>query len=385
MLILDIRTLSLVTTIFSFLFFVGLQSFARHNDRFSSIKIFAYADLLLFLGFLLLGLREMIPEFLSVILANFLIALAFFLFYYGSTAFLKAYIRHLWLHCSLLGLLLISFVYFTMVNSNINARIIILNTFLLFESLSVAILYHRHSSIQFGIQKYSVTWGFILYGAYAAFRIVWIATKNPSGNFLHGGVIHGLGFLFIQVLIINTAFSLYWIVNAILNYDLETLGNLDPLTKVLNRRAFIDALEKEIARSKRESITFSLIMGDLDTFNQINDNFGHLAGDSVLISFSNIVIDNLRINDVLSRYGGEEFMILLPNTEKKYAVETAERIRKVIEMNNHPFNGKDLKYTVSFGVTSFDMDAQNKDELLENVDMALSEAKSNGRNRVEVK
>lgn len=385
MLILDIRTLSLMTMLFSFIFFIGLKTLARHNTRFSSLKIFAYASLFLFAGFLLQGLRGIIPEPISIILSNFINALAFFLFYYGSTAFLKTYVRMLWLHCTLLAVLLASLLYFTIFKTDINMRIISINTFLFFESLVVAVLFIKQSSEQFRIQKLSVSWGFLLYAAYSLFTIIWTVREPPIDDFLNGGLVYEMGFLFVQLLIINTAFSLVWIANSILNYDLETQASLDHLTKVLNRRAFTGELEKEIARSKRESICFSLIMCDIDYFKQINDNFGHLAGDSVLISFSGIVVGNLRINDVFARFGGEEFMIILPHTEKKYAVETAERIRKVIEMNHHPFNGKDISYTVSFGVSSFDMDAQNKDELLENVDVALYEAKSKGRNRVEFK
>ncbi len=383
--ILDIQTLSLTTMLFSFLFFIGLYTFARYNDRFTSIKVFAIADLLLFTGFLLLGFVDMIPSFFSVIVSRFLIAMAFFLFYYGSTAFLKTYIRYLWLHCTLMVALFASLVYFTLFDPDLKIRIIIMSSFLLFESLVVALLFIRHSSIQFRTQKLSVSWGFLLYGAYCLFRIIWTGSESPIDEILNVGFVHGLGYVFILVLIINTAFSLIWIINSILNYDLETQASLDHLTKILNRRAFIDELDKEIARSKRESISFSLIMCDIDYFKRINDNYGHLAGNSVLISFSGIVVENLRINDVFSRYGGEAFMMLLPHTEKKYAVETAERIRKVIEASNHPFNGKDINYTVSFGVSSFDMDAQNKEELLENVDIALYEAKSKGRNRVEVK
>ena len=382
---LDIRTLSFITMLFCFIFFVGLLVFAKFNKRFQGLTIFAYANFLLFLGFLFLSLRDLVPDVISIVFANFLISFSFFLYFYGSSIFLRAYIRFLWIHIFGLILVLGGMVYFSFFQINANWRIIIVNTFLFSESLLIAIFYIRQSNLQFKTQKLSVAWGFLIYASYSLFRIIWTVNEIRIDTFLQAGIVHGLNFVFIQILIINTAFSLMWIANSILNNDLETQARLDPLTKMLNRRAFNDELNKELARSRRESITFSLIMADIDHFKDVNDNFGHLAGDSILISFTKIVTENLRINDIFARYGGEEFLILLPNTEKKYAAETAERIRKIVEMSNHPFNGKDISYTVSLGVTAFDIDAQNRDELLEKVDNALYEAKTGGRNRVEIK
>ncbi|MBI9098802.1 MAG: GGDEF domain-containing protein [Spirochaetaceae bacterium] len=377
--------MSLITMLFCFIFFLGLLIYANYNKRFSGLKSISYGNLSLFLGFLFLGLRGIVPDFLSIILANFLIACAFFLFNYGTSLFLRIYFRFLWLN--ILGLVgvFISFLYFTYSHPQVNMRIIIINTFLLIESLLVSVSFLRQSSKQYKSQNLFGFWGFFLYFFFCLFRIIQTIGEGSISNFLEAGFIHGLAFIFMQLLIINTTFSVVWIANSVLNHDLETQANLDPLTKILNRRAFLDELNKELARSRRDQLTFSLIMADIDFFKSVNDNYGHLAGDSVLISFTRTVTENLRLNDVFSRYGGEEFMILLPNTNKKNAFETAERIRKIVEMNKHPFNGKIINFTVSFGVTSYDIDAQNKGELLENVDLALYEAKNNGRNRVEIK
>jgi len=382
---LDIRTLSLVTMLFSMIFFIGLYVFARYNPRFTGFKNFAYANLSLFTGFLLIALRDFIPQALSVIVANLFIAFAFFLYYYGSVCFLRQSFRVLWLHITALILITLAFIYFTYIDSNVNIRIIIINFYLFLESIGLFFFFARESMKQFRVQKISASSGFLIFAIYSIFRIIWTFEQDPILNFLESGIVQGMVFIVIQILIINSAFAFIWIANSILNEELKTQARLDPLTKVLNRRAFADELEKEIARSKRESLTFSLIMADIDHFKSINDDHGHLAGDSVLISFTNMVTQNLRINDILSRFGGEEFMMILPNTNKKYAGETAERIRKIVELSSHPFNGKNINYTVSLGVTSFDLDAQNKDELLEKVDVALYQSKTNGRNRVEIK
>ncbi|MDA3809227.1 MAG: GGDEF domain-containing protein [Spirochaetaceae bacterium] len=380
---LDIRTLSLTTMLFSLIFFIGLLVFTFSNKRFKGLQYFAYANLSLFLGFLFISLRDLVPQFLSIVIANFLLAFAFFLYYYGSVSFLKQRFMFRWLHFSGLFLLILSLAYFTYIDVNVNNRILIINSFLFIESIGIAVFFIKQSSYQFRVPKLSVAYGFIIYGLYSLIRVIWTLGESRIDDFLQDGIIYGLVFIFILVLIVNTAFSVIWIANSILNYDLETQAKIDPLTKVLNRRAFVDELTKEIARSKRESLTFSLIMADIDHFKNINDENGHLAGDSVLITFTRMVVENLRISDILSRFGGEEFIIILPNTNKKYAFETAERIRKIVEMGRHPFNGKNIAYTVSLGVASFDLESQNKEELLENVDEALYKAKTNGRNRVE--
>lgn len=383
MISLDIQTLSMVTMLFSLVFFIGMLTFARHNQRFIGLQYFAYGDLLLFLGFLLLAFRHIIPDYLSIVSANSMIAIAFCLFTMGSYNFLRKYNAFLWAHITAFIALVVSFSYFTVIEPDVNMRIIIISTFTAGETLIAAILFIRDGTKGHKKQKLSVAYGFILYTIYGIFRIVWTLMEVDIEDFLQAGIVHGLMILIIQILIINTSFSLIWIANTILNKDLEERAKLDPLTKILNRRAFVDELLKELARSKRQGLTFSLIMADIDHFKSINDTYGHLAGDSVLLGFTTFVQENLRIIDILARYGGEEFLILLPNTEKKQAVETAERIRKMLEYKKHLYNGQEISYTVSFGVTSFDIDAQNKEELLENADTALYAAKTKGRNRVE--
>lgn len=381
---LDIRTLSLLTMLFSCLFFVGLFVFFRFNKRFRGLEVFASGNILLFFSFLFLSLKGIIPDLIAQILADFFITLAFFFFCYGGFVFLRIYMRFLWLHILGLILVLVSLIYFSFFLQETMISSLFVYTFLFSESVLMAVLFIRQSFGSFKTEKLSILWGLILFALYSLFKIIMTLKEIQTEDFVPLEIVSVLLYICIQILIVNNAFSLIWIVNSTLNSDLETQARLDPLTKMLNRRAFNDEINKELARSKRESLTFSIIMADIDHFKGINNSSGHLAGDSILISFAKIVTDNLRINDVFARYGGEKFLILLPNTEKKYAAETAERIRKVVEINNHHFNGKDINYTVSLGVTAFDIDAQNKDDLFEHVETALYEAKTRGRNRVEI-
>ncbi len=160
--------------------------------------------------------------------------------------------------------------------------------------------------------------------------------------------------------------------------DMKEIAIKDSLTQAYNRYFFNDVLENEIYKESRDNFLFSLSMFDIDNFKQVNDTYGHDIGDNVLKSISNITKKHLRQSDIFARVGGEEFMILFPNTLIEDAAAIAERIRVHIES----YNFKSVeKVTVSIGVI-ISHPKEGKEELLKRVDMALYEAKNNGRNRV---
>lgn len=157
------------------------------------------------------------------------------------------------------------------------------------------------------------------------------------------------------------------------------LSETDHLTKAYNRLKFNKVLEMELVRSKRYKLELSLIMFDIDFFKNVNDKYGHDIGDLVLVEISKLVKNLMREIDIFCRWGGEEFMILLPNTSLKFGVLVAERIRKSI----YNLIIRDIeKVSCSFGVVSFDFE-ENLDIFIKRVDDKLYKAKSNGRNRVE--
>lgn len=161
--------------------------------------------------------------------------------------------------------------------------------------------------------------------------------------------------------------------------QLEQLATTDHLTGIYNRHKFEELFEKELEREKRYKFDLSLIMFDIDYFKNVNDTFGHDIGDRVLKRVVQIVSENIRIVDIFARWGGEEFLILCPNTEEAQAVSLAEKLRKEIETKS--FEGVD-HITCSFGVTSYKV-AETKESFIKRVDNALYKAKENGRNRTE--
>jgi len=156
-------------------------------------------------------------------------------------------------------------------------------------------------------------------------------------------------------------------------------SNTDFLTKINNRNKFSEDLDKYIDTSKKSASGFSLIMFDIDHFKAVNDNFGHDVGDMVLTKVTDIVSLLIRKDVVFARWGGEEFMILLPNINIKESINTAERLRKVIEKTDINFVGR---ITCSFGVAEFNNISDNKESILKRVDNALYNSKSSGRNCV---
>lgn len=163
--------------------------------------------------------------------------------------------------------------------------------------------------------------------------------------------------------------------------SVERLSIRDGLTGVFLRRYFLERLEEEIGRAKQCRMDISLITADLDHFKSCNDNYGHLVGDIVLKKVASILERNVREIDLVGRFGGEEFCIFLPETNKAGAHAVAERIRNAIE--NHAIEAYDesVRTTISIGVSSFPEDSSDMEELIENADRALYEAKKQGRNR----
>lgn len=169
--------------------------------------------------------------------------------------------------------------------------------------------------------------------------------------------------------------------NALLYRGALTAALRDPLTGVNNRTAMNSAVTREIELARRHNTPLSLIALDIDHFKQINDEYGHTAGDCVLKAVVDRISECIRSSDMLFRYGGEEFTILLSNTDKDGALLLAERIRKTIHTNNFSYGEAQIPTSASLGVTCLGGD-DNAQRFFEKSDKAMYEAKNSGRNCV---
>lgn len=164
--------------------------------------------------------------------------------------------------------------------------------------------------------------------------------------------------------------------------ETKYLTIIDSLTGLYNRRYFQQSIEREFSRAKRYGNHLSIAMIDIDHFKYINDTCGHQFGDKVLVEISTTFKDSLRRTDYISRYGGEEFILILPETDKENAYIPLERIRQKIESTSVSLDNKSIKVTVSIGIASFTKNLNDSGELVKNADTALYKAKQNGRNKV---
>ena len=163
--------------------------------------------------------------------------------------------------------------------------------------------------------------------------------------------------------------------------EIYRLANIDPLTDLPNRRFMRHSIDDEKTRSERSTKPFSFIIADIDDFKAINDNYGHDCGDYILVELSRLMEELLRKQDIVSRWGGEEFLFLLPETDAEGAVNTAEKIRRRVEEKEFSYDSTRLELTITFGVASADY-ADDIQERIKKADTALLLGKNRGKNCV---
>ncbi|MCD6567691.1 MAG: diguanylate cyclase [Dehalococcoidia bacterium] len=165
--------------------------------------------------------------------------------------------------------------------------------------------------------------------------------------------------------------------------QLERLANFDALTGVYNRRAILGRLDEQMRQSERYKTELGMLMLDIDHFKRVNDRYGHLVGDEVLEKFAGLVQENTRDVDAVGRYGGEEFIVVLPQTNTASVLEVAERIRRAVEAAvMQDSQGNAFGITVSTGVSAY-RPGDDRLSIISRADDALYKAKENGRNRIE--
>jgi diguanylate cyclase (GGDEF)-like protein len=183
------------------------------------------------------------------------------------------------------------------------------------------------------------------------------------------------------------SFAAMSIENAKLHQETHQMAIMDALTGIHNRRYFDEVLPQEFERAHRHGLSFSLLMIDVDNFKQFNDLYGHHLGDRILATIGRVLRKTLRSIDFAFRYGGEEFVVILPETALKSARRVAERIRQgiIVESRRVLRNDGDRPVTVSTGIASYPRDATYPEELVACADQLLYQAKNSGRNRILVR
>jgi len=169
---------------------------------------------------------------------------------------------------------------------------------------------------------------------------------------------------------------------AVLYQHVQEMATLDSLTHIFTRRYWFQRCNEELERSKKFNYNLSCLMIDIDRFKDINDTYGHLVGDAVLVAVARVIKENIRQIDIQGKYGGEEFCVILTETDVQESQFVAERIRQALQDTSIQAYDETLRVTISIGIAGFPNDSQDLTALVDKADQALYQAKETGRNRV---
>ena len=227
-----------------------------------------------------------------------------------------------------------------------------------------------------------ITFLFLLFICLMILRITIAVTQEEYADLLKAGLMQE--WIALGILCFCTSLSLcfFWLISHQLGLNIQRQALTDSLTGLSNRRAMDNMIEKLLPVTLEANIGFLLI--DIDDFKEVNDKFGHLAGDAFLVRFGQEINTHLRIGDSLYRYAGDEFVVLVQNCDEKNAMHTAERLRQTIEDMTVLWNGHTLQSTVSIGIALCGEIIRSSDECMHVADKALYLAKDEGGNCVKI-
>jgi diguanylate cyclase (GGDEF)-like protein len=351
---------------------------ARHDG----LLFWAWALAAHTLAFILFSLRGQITDLASIVLANGLLSAAFALFTQGIYEFQQRRCPY-WLIWSPVAVIMAAF---TLMLGNTQARIV----------LGAVVLAIQYAFVlQLLLRSRHDTPGRGQYFAAAGFSIALLVLLLRAAGVLMGQVdivsitdsnlIQAITFLFSTVTIVLISLGLVLMSKERADERNRTLAMQDELTGLSNRRFILETLAQHLAQAQRGGHSLALLLLDLDHFKQINDSFGHLSGDKALRELADCIRARLRAQDSAGRWGGEEFLVILPDTDAQGAYTLAEQLRQTVEQARfRSVDGRAMQLTVSIGLHALDTASkQSCEELLGAADQALYLAKKNGRNRVE--
>ena len=340
------------------------------------LREWTWAPLLSFLSAMCFMLRDQIPDLLSILAGNLLLYWATYLYYVGSQRFYgeKPRMRR-W---AMLGAVMMALLLWFVVGTySYTTRLAIVCAALLAIFVAHCWLYLRQPAR--GFAAWFMLGTLALQAAVLLLRLLsaWLGMAGRST--LDPTLLQSLYVAIYCLTILALAIGAILMVTDALRAKFEQLVAYDPLTGALSRAAWLAACQRELDRARRHNRPLSVLLIDLDYFKAVNDTHGHRIGDQVLIDFVKRTQGQLRAHDSVGRFGGEEFLVLLPETGSRAATFVAERIRSEVA---RPHVGLPV-YTVSVGVASIEEnpDTDTVDSLVERADQSMYRAKALGRNR----
>lgn len=370
----DNKTLFACQTILTAVFTVAFLCMRRMYRHLPGTGSFALGFFCGFLGFVLTVLRSSVPNFISIVVLHFFMLAAFALFYRGILLFFRSprTTRFLWTSIAVAILLL---TYFGTVDNRIAPRIVIISLVLFLARGLIAVELFRHAGQRSSLNIFATLMA--IYALLGACRVIATFLHGPpydlmeTSRFQTAPLIVNLVF----ICIIGLFFLLMLSSEIVAIVEAQSLH--DHVSGALNRRGIDQRLALELARAERDGDRLAIALIDIDHFKQINDTAGHAAGDAALKQVAQVISARLRSYDFFGRYGGDEFLLVLPQTSSDDALRIAERMEQAIR--GLTVSRLALPITLSIGLT-FATPGETAVSILARADMALYDAKRAGRN-----
>lgn len=388
---LDLRTVLLMGAISSLLMAIVLFGASKVYPRgIRGLQHWGWGALGFGISGCLFALRDFVPSWLSIVVANVLFAGSYVLWWRGMRLLLGQRLRAIWEWLAVLLAVAIYIIYFTTVRPDIVPRLILMSGVSCLFYSSMAILVFRTGRKLRGCYFFV---GLMIFGGFATLFRVLASIFNPASTseLLTPSVPQTIYLVAYSLLALMDGIAFFLLATSKLQAELQSMADHDPLTGAMNRRSLMNKLTVEVAVARRKARSIGLIVMDLDHFKQINDTIGHDGGDRVLCDFAALVARSKRPQDLFARMGGEEFVLVLPDTDLQGAHQFAARLHQALNASTPTGLPR---YTCSFGVgvwfglPSSVMDSgfplESVEAWFKRVDDAVYLAKENGRNRIEL-
>lgn len=378
---LDIRTLNFIVILFSCICSISLLCYQYTQNRIKGLTTFSISLLFIGLGPFLLGFRGSAPDWLTIIVANTIIFIGFSLTLYSVSIFRSFPLKLAHTMAALIPIFSSSLYYFTFYVPSVKSRVIYLSIYLCVVTLcsGIAMLKGKKSDLDLPVK--AMAYSFFCYSAFMGARTLWSIFAPEIASFMNAGLIHQLTFLFSICLIVGLSFNILWLINARLVTSINDLSLRDALTGLYNRRALEEIIPDLIYDARKHNLPVSIVMADVDRFKEINDQFGHTAGDQVMEKISIILRQHLPKSACVVRVGGDEFMMILLD-KREQAKLFSEQIRTALESETS-LQSFDNTITMSFGISEL-ATGNAIETALTQADVALYHSKRSGRNQVTI-
>lgn len=333
-------------------------------------------------AYLLFSLRGMVSDWLSILLANGLLAANFALMLEGLAQFQQARMQrwYAW------GPVVLVCVVFTIFLNDVHMRTLLGSLFILFQLVQLTVQLQKHWAGTPGRGKYFMRIAFVVFALMMAARALALMLGDLEiTSITDSNTTQAATFLLATVTMMLANFGMVVMTKEGADERNRTLALIDELTGLHNRRYIQQTLSQHIAQARRMQRPLSVLMLDIDHFKDVNDTYGHLSGDKVLRDLATCIRDRLRAQDILGRWGGEEFVAILPDTDAAGAKVLAEQLRVAVERTRFStLDNLAVPLTISIGLHALDTaNEDSRDDMIGMADRAMYQAKARGRNRVE--